>query len=427
MLKRKLYSELLNWKSERLHNHCDKYILITGASQVGKTYLVKQFANAEYESFIDINFRKQPQLKKMFEDSSEDIVKKITANIRDVNFVEGKTLILLDEIQYAKQVVRSLDYMARDMRFDLVVISPTGIDTDENARRLTLYPFDFEEFLWANGFEKKTTDSLHARFEANEPLPLAYHNRLANLFREYIVVGGMPEVVYSFYEHRDFAKVMKLQQNILVKYRAEIAKSNTERRAGLINKCYNSIPKQLNSELKKFKYSRVEKGQTKRKYGTSVDWLLEAGYVIPSYNAINASVPLEESSNKSQFKLYLNDVGLLTCIYGFDTKRHVLNNVVKGNVRTAIYENIVAESLRARGYNIYYHKPDDNHEVEFIIEKDSEAIPIEAKVGSRVSVSMSNYITKFKPGTAYKLTEEIGQQSEDTQIMPYYGVVFALS
>ena len=427
MLKRKLYSVLLNWKKERLSNHCNKYILITGASQVGKTYLVKQFANAEYESFININFRKQPQLKKMFEDSSEDIVKKITANIRDVNFIEGKTLILLDEIQYAKEVAESLDYLGRDMRFDLIVIGSMGTEADENMRKLTLYPFDFEEFLWANGFDEKTTGSLRVRFQSNETLPLAYHNRLANLFREYIVVGGMPEVVHSFYEHRDFAKVMKLQQNILAKYRAEIATNNTERRAGLINKCYNSIPRQLNSELKKFKYSRVEKGQTKRKYGTSVDWLLEAGYVIPSYNAINASVPLEESCNMSQFKLYLNDVGLLTCIYGFDIKRHVLNNVVKGNVRTAIYENAVAQSLVACGYNIYYHKPDDNHEVEFIIEKEGEAIPIEAKTGSKVSVSMSNYITDYEPSMVYKLTEEIGKQSEDIQIMPYYGVIFALS
>ena len=428
-MERKLMANLYDWKISK-HR---KPLVLWGARQTGKTWLMREFGKRYFDSVVYISFYNNKKISQIFE-TDYDIKRIINALEIElhVNIVPGVTLLIFDEVQYAPKVLESLKYFCEDAADYAVVCAGSllGVALHEGVSfpvgkvdELHLYPMSFEEFLCANG-EERLADYCK---DYHMPEVTDFSERYVKLLKAYYIVGGMPEVVYSFYEHRDFAKVMKLQQNILVKYRAKIAKSNTERRAGLINKCYNSIPKQLNSELKKFKYSRVEKGQTKRKYGTSVDWLLEAGYVIPSYNAINASVPLEESCNKSQFKLYLNDVGLLTCIYGFDTKRHVLNNVVKGNVRTAIYENAVAQSLVACGYNIYYHKPDDNHEVEFIIEKDNEAIPIEAKAGSRVSVSMSNYITKFKPGTAYKLTEEIGQQSEDTQIMPYYGVVFALS
>ena len=391
---------------------------------MGKTYLVRDFANNEYESFVNINLRKQPQLAKIFDGSGDSLVKKITANIRDVNLIPDKTLILLDEIEYAKDIDGLLVQLSKAAGYDFLVVGYPVANISDEASALTLHPLDFEEFLWANGFDEKTTDGLKKRFLRNEPIPLSYHNRLENLFREYIVVGGMPEVVQSFANHRDFAKVDKLQREIMVKYRADIAASNTERRAELIKKCYDSVSKQLSSELKKFKYSRVEKGQTRRKYGTSVDWLIDSGLVIPSYNVPKPSVPLDEHCNKSQFKLYLNDTGLLTSIYGFDVKRHILNNVVKGNVRSAVYENAVAQALTARGYSIYYHKPDDNHEVEFIIEKNGEIIPIEVNGKKTVSVSLSNLISEYALPTSYKLTPSPGEIFNSTRIVPYYNVLF---
>ena len=438
MLKRKIYDELLKWKNDRNINRLDKCTLLRGESQVGKTFIVRDFANREYESFININLKKQIPLRKIFDKSDEDVFKKISANIRDVRLIPGRTLILLDEVEYCDNAVNALQYLAKDRRFDVIAIAKGfGVSGKYGTERqsysagdqdyineIVVRPLDFEEFLWANGFDESAIDNLREYMEEDKPMSMGYHNKMENLFREYIVVGGLPEVVNDFSNNKDFGKVMKLQQEILTKYYDKIAEYPKEKQRQLIKRCYDSIPKQLNNELKKFKYSRIERGQTKRKYGKSVDWLIESGLVMASYKTVKPKAPLNENYNDSQFKLYINDTGLLTCMYGFEVKRAILNDNVKGNVRTAVYENIIAQCITANGYDLYYHKPDDNYEVEFIVEKNGEPIPIEADSKKGVSVSLENYIDEYKPHLAYKLTGEPKKIVGDVVCLPHYFAVF---
>ncbi len=425
MLKRKAYEQLLDWKKERKNELSRNCILIKGQCQVGKTYIVKEFGNREYESFVNINLKKQPPLSAIFDSSSEDVIKRITAYMPNARLIPGKTLIFIDETELCENAFKALKFLATDLRFDVIASGDIlDWDSEDHIKEITLYPLDFEEFLWASGFEEKSLRSLREYTDSGEPIPQGLHRKYENLFREYLVVGGMPEVVNDFTNYKDYARVTHLQEKIIDRYYGDIEEKAKGKQKKLVKKCYDSIPKQLSSELKKFKYSRVEKGQTKRKYGKSVDYLIKTGFVTPCYNIEEPGVPIIEHSKENQFKLYLNDTGLLSCMYGFSTKRDILNDTVKGHIRTAVYENGIAQCLTGSGYDLYYYKPDDNHEVEFVLEKEGNTFPIEVKTGKAVSTSLKSYIDGFNPGVAYKLTGERNAIDGITKILPHYAILF---
>jgi len=442
MLKRKVYSELVNWKKQRHEEKKQKCLLIKGARQVGKSFIVNEFGNNEYDSFICIDFFKQKQLKQIFDGelSSEEIYKRITANIPGVKLIPGNTLIFLDEIQCCGNARTALKFLAEDMRFDVIASGSLlglsyGQDDDDEVEepsslpvgyenQITMYSLDFEEFLWAYGYDSETINGLKEYMGTDNQIPESIHNKFENLFREYMVVGGMPEAVMDFAEHKDFNRVMEIQQNIIALYQDDISKHAKGREKQLVRMCYEAIPRQLAKELKKFQYSTVEKGQTSRKYGGSVKWLKDSCLVNACYNVYEPYIPLEANAKNEQFKLYINDTGLLTCMYGFETKRALLNNTLKGNVKGGLYENIIAESLVKRGYNLYYYKPDDNHELEFLIEKDGEVIPIEVKAGNTASVSLNNFINDYSPSVAYKLIANRNGKVDVKEVLPHYFVLF---
>ncbi|MBQ7562870.1 MAG: DUF4143 domain-containing protein [Lachnospiraceae bacterium] len=188
--------------------------------------------------------------------------------------------------------------------------------------------------------------------------------------------------------------------------------------------CYDAIPRQLAKELKKFQYSTVEKGQTRRKFGGSVKWLKDSNMVNACYNIHEPYIPLMANENEDQFKLYINDTGLLSAIYGFETKRAILNNSIRGNARGGLYENVIAECLVKRGYSLHYYKPDDSHEIEFLIEKNGEVVPVEVKAGNAASPSLNHFIEDFSPSVAFKL---IGNRNGRTGVkvtLPHYFIMF---
>ena len=435
MLKRSVYSELLIWKYQRREEGEHKSLLIKGAKQVGKTFIAKNFGKEEYESYIYINLRKMTSLYCIFqgEITAEEIIKRITANIPNVTLVPKKTLIILDEIHYIDNANKVLQVLSDDMRYDTIAIGRIDSDSDINdtyIREITMYPLGFEEFLWSYGFDPKTIKGMAKYLEDSTEIPESIHNKFQNLFREYIVVGGMPEAVQDFAKNKDFSRVIEIQKKIISAYQTDIETSLNSKKSTLVKRCYNSIPNQLNNELKKFKYSKVEKGQTKRKYGSNILWIIDAYMCYSCYNVNNTRILPLENAKKDQFKLYINDTGLLTCMYGFETKRGILNDTIKGNVRSAIYENVIAQCLTYNGYDLYYYKPDDNHEVEFIIEKDGEVVPIEVKVGNRISVSMEGIINDSTINTAYKCigkrnnTREKSNVGSKVRIIPYYLVMY---
>ncbi|MCR5625370.1 MAG: ATP-binding protein [Lachnospiraceae bacterium] len=442
MLKRKVYSELLKWKEKRKNNKLKKCLLIKGARQVGKSFIVREFGNKEYESFINIDFFEQKSLKQIFAGAltSEEIYKRITANIPNVKLVPGSTLLFLDEIQRCGNARTALKFLAEDMRFDVIAsgsllgLSYGEEDDDEveepasipvgYENQITMYSLDFEEFLWAYGYNDETIENLRQYLTSDKQVPKSIHEKFEEIFREYMVVGGMPEVVMDYVENKDFTRVNEIQEDIISLYHDDISKHAKGKKKQLVRKCYDAVPIQLAKELKKFQYSTVEKGQTRRKYGGSIQWLKDSSLVNVCYNVSQPLIPLMANAKEEQFKLYINDTGLLTCIYGFETKRAILNNTIKGNAKGGIYENIISECLVKRGYKLYYYKPDDNHELEFLLENDGEIVPLEVKAGNQSSVSLNNFINDFKPHVAYKLISNRNGTDGVKKILPHYFVLF---
>ena len=442
MLKRKIYSRLLDWKHRRHHEHIKKCLLVKGARQVGKSFIIREFGQREYESFVCIDFFRQPDLKYIFDGdlTAEEILKRITAHIRDFRLIPGSTLIFLDEIQRCGNARTAIKFLAEDMRFDVISSGSLmgltyGEDDDETTEvpasvpvgyetQITMYSIDFEEFLWAYGYDDSAVSVLRSYFESGETIPEAVHQKYESLFREFMVVGGMPEVVADFAVHKDFNRVDSIQNDIIAEYRDDIAKHAKGREKQLVRMCYDAVPKQLAKELKKFQYSTVEKGQTRRKYGGSVQWLKDSEIVNACYNIHEPYLPLMANANEEQFKLYLNDTGLLCCMYGFETKLAVLKDTIRGNARGGIYENIIAECLLKQGYTLYYFKPDSEHEIEFLIEKNGEVIPVEVKAGNNPTVSLNQFIEEFEPSAAYKLIGGRNGRAGAKITLPHYFVMF---
>lgn len=437
MLKRKIYQKLVDWK--RTHkNNC---LMVEGARQVGKTYIIREFGKKEYESFIEINFIKNQELKQIFNGSldADSIYKRMSAMINGVNFVKGNTLIFLDEIQACGNARTALKFLAEDGRFDVITSGSLlgltyGEDADENTEEpesvptgyemfLTMYSLDFEEFLWAEGYENGIS-YLRELFDNKEKVPFALNEKYETLFREYMVVGGMPEVVADYVENHDFTKVVAIQEKILENYRFDISKHAKGAEKNKVRRCYEAIPRQLAKEITKFQYSTVEKGQTSKKYGGSIQWLKDSNIVNPCYNIHGPYLPLMANADENQFKLYINDTGLLCAMYGFETKKAVLENVIKGNAKCGIYENIIAEILVKNGYELYYYRPDDSNELEFLIEKNGEVIPVEVKAGNTATKSLNRFIEKYKPTVAYKIVDGNVGVNENKLTIPHYMVMF---
>ena len=438
MLQRKAYDFLLKWKKE--HNH--KCLMVKGARQVGKTYLIRQFGNNEYKSFIEINFIKQRELKAIFEGelSAEEIYKRMTAQISGIRLIAGETLIFFDEIQNCGNARTAVKFLAEDGRFDIISSgSLLGLTYAEDADNdveepesvptgyedfYTMYSLDFEEFLWAEGYDENAIEILKSYFDRLEAVPYALNEKYEQLFREYIVVGGMPEAVADYVENHDFNRVTHIQERIIENYRFDIAKHAKRAEKVKVKACYDAIPKQLAKELKKFQYSTVEKGKTSKKYGGSVQWLADSALVHVCYNVHEAYLPLNANAVVEQFKLYINDTGLLCAIYGFETKRAILMNTIQGNAKGGIYENIISESLIKKGYRLYYYKPDDLHELEFLLEKDGEVVPVEVKAGNNPTISLNSFIKQYNPSKAYKFINGNVGLYEQKITLPHYMVIF---
>lgn len=442
MLKRKIYDELLDWKNKRKAEKVKKCLLVKGARQVGKSFIIKEFGKNEYKSFVCIDFFRQPALKSIFDGdlTSEEVLKRLTANIRDFRLISGDTLIFLDEIQRCGNARTAIKFLAEDMRFDVISSGSLmgltyGEDDDEETEvpqsvpvgyesQITMYSLDFEEFLWAYGYDETAISVLRSYYESGETVPESIHNRYESLFREYMVVGGMPEVVADFAENKDFNRVNTIQSDIIAEYRDDISKHAKGKEKQLVRMCYDAVPKQLAKELKKFQYSTVERGQTRRKYGGSVQWLKDSEIVNACYNIREPYLPLMANAKDDQFKLYINDTGLLCCMYGFETKLAILNDTLKGNARGGIYENIISECLIKRGYTLYYFRPDSEHEIEFLIEKNGEVIPVEVKAGNNPTPSLNSFIDDFSPSLAYKLIGGRNGKVGVKTTLPHYFVMF---
>ena len=442
MLRRKMYDQLLSWKSEKRERSIKECLLIKGARQVGKSFIVEQFGKENYESFIYINFIARPELKKAFEGSKdpERIYSNLSIYLPNFKLIPGSTLFFLDQIQNCGVARTALKFLASDPRYDFIASGSLlgleyGEDGDEGVEvpesipvgyesEIIMYPLDFEEYLWAKGYNGKHIGQLKESFDRKERVDDSVNDKMEELFREYLVIGGMPEVVAAFAKRGDFNEAFRIQDKILSDYRNDISKHAKGEEKLKVNACYESLPKQLSREMKRFQYSLVEKKKTSRKYGGSVKWLKDSSLVNACYNVSNPEIPLLAFEKEDQFKLYLNDTGLLTELYGRETKVAVLNNTIKGNGKGAIYENVVSQLLTAKGYKLHYYRPDDNRELEFVIEKGGEVVPVEVKAGNTASTTLNSFISDFKPSVAYKVVRGNVGLVDVKFTIPHYMVMF---
>ena len=439
MIKRKMYKYLINWKQKK-----DKSaLIIKGARQVGKSYLVREFGRNEYEGYIEINFLKNPLYKNIFKDdlSAEEIFKRLSAYIPNLKIIPFKTLLFLDEIQVCAEARTAVKFLVEDGSVDVISSgSLLGLsyleDDDKNVteptslpvgyeEQITMYSLDFEEFLWAKGYNDDAIAYLKDFYISNKEVPKELNDKYLELFREFMIVGGMPEVVQTFIDTNNFQEASKIQGKILADYQDDISKHAKGQEKIKVRQCYDSIPKQLAKEYKKFQYSVVEKGKTSKKYGGSIKWLCDSSLVNKCSNVNEAYIPLLAYEMDDQFKLYLNDTGLLLYLYGPETKLAILNNTLKGNAKGGIYENIISESLLKRGYKLYYYKTQNSSmEIEFVIEKNGEVIPIEVKAGNDSTPSLNSFINKYHPKVSYKFVNGNVGFLDGKKTLPHYMVMF---
>ena len=437
-LRRKMYARLKEWKENRSAD-C---LLIKGARQVGKTWLVREFGKREYESFIEINFLENPGLRVIFdgERTPETICKNITANIPGAAIIPGKTLIFLDEIQKCANARTALKFLAQDKRVDVIASGSLlglayGQDADRDVKEvesipvgyeqpITMYPLDFEEFLWAYGYSADAIAYLREFYDSKTKVPDQLNEKYEALVREYIVVGGMPEAAADFMDNKDFGRVQMIQDKILSSYADDISQHAKGAEKVKVRNCYDSIPRQLARENKKFKYSEVEKKATARKFGDSIQWLHDASLAGICCNVSTPLLPLNAYEKDNEFKVYLNDTGLLMAIYGFATKQAMLGGKLTGPAKGGIYENFVAQTLLRNGYSLHYYKPDDNSELEFVIEKNGEVVPVEVKAGNTATVSLNKFAERFAPSVAYKIAGSNVGLSGTKYTIPHYMAMF---
>lgn len=439
MIKRKMYKYLINWKQRK-----DKSaLIIKGARQVGKSYLVREFGRNEYESYIEINFLKNPLYKNIFKGdlSAEEIFKRLSAYIPNLKIIPFKTLLFLDEIQVCAEARTAVKFLVEDGSVDVIssgsLLGLSYLDDDDKnvteptslpvgyEEQITMYSLDFEEFLWAKGYKDDAIAYLKDFYISNKEVPKELNDKYLELFREFMIVGGMPEVVQTFIDTNNFQEASKIQGKILADYQDDISMHAKGQEKIKVRQCYDSIPKQLAKEYKKFQYSVVEKGKTSKKYGGSIKWLCDSSLVNKCSNVNEAYIPLLAYEMDDQFKLYLNDTGLLLYLYGPETKLAILNNTLKGNSKGGIYENIISESLLKRGYKLYYYKTQNSSmEIEFVIEKNGEVIPIEVKAGNDSTPSLNSFINKYHPKVSYKFVNGNVGFLDGKKTLPHYMVMF---
>ena len=431
MLQRKATAFLESWKATK-KNEC---LLIRGARQIGKTFTVREFARNNYENLLEINFESQPELRAAFDGNLDvpNLIREITLRMPGVTFVPRKTLLFLDEIQACPQARTALKFLAQDDSFDVIATgSLLGINYKEVSsipvgyeRQYEMHSLDFEEFLWALGIQADAIESLHGSFDRLEAVDASTNSVMQKYLREFMVIGGMPAVVNVFIASNNYNLVHEEQQKILNDYLNDIAKYAPTADKPKARNCYLSIPRQLARDNTKFKYGEIEKGGTSRKYANCLDWLRDANLVRYCYNVVPPNFPLAAYVRPEQFKIYMNDIGLLVSMYGYEMKQALLTDSLSGSAKGGIYENLIADFLIKKNYPLYYFKRDDSSsEVEFLIEKDCSVVPLEVKAKKGDTSSLDTLLKKEGTKYGYKLTGGNAGIAGKKRTIPHYMAMF---
>ncbi len=387
MLKRKIENVLKEWKNTPNKSP----LIIKGQRQCGKTFSVRRFAEENYKQVVYLNFLKNPNYISIFNGSLEvnDLIIMMSALLGDeATFVPYETIIILDEIQDCPEARTALKFFKEDGRFDVIGTGsllgvkgygkqpksvPVGSET-----LIEMKPLDFEEFLWANGIGEQIIKTLKKCLETATPVPEALHNKMQELMLQYTVVGGMPEVVQKFVDTKQMNAVLTLQRDIIRSYEDDMVKYADDKDKPLIRECFQSIPKQLSKENKKFQYSVVKKGATAAKFAGSLQWIEDAGIVSRCYNLELPELPLDGNAMQDVFKVYMNDTGLFVSMLEDGTQYDILQGNLYG-YKGAIFENLIADIFVKMGRKLYYYHKDSGLEIDFVTRYKSGCYLVEVK------------------------------------------------
>lgn len=432
MLKRKAAEQLAEWK----HENSNKALLVMGARQVGKTYLIEEFTRENYENVVKFDLVDQTDILDAMNNvsSSQELFMVISA-YAGANLVPGKTVIFIDEIQECKDALTLVKYLVQRGDYDYILSgSLLGVELKDlrsapvgYVRILEMYPLDFEEFCWANGVGEEAWSEVYRAFTEGQPVMDALHNRFLTLFHWYLLVGGMPQPVAEFIHSHDVAALQAKQTDILSLYHYDIAKYATRNKKLVIREIFDQMPSQLDSQTKRFNFSTLAPKGTYERYQDDFIWLVDAGVAIPIRNVSEPKKPLRLVEDRSFFKLFMNDVGLLSAACGMDVARSLVSNDFNVNYGS-IYENAVAQELHAHGMGGYFFRNRKLGEIDFVVQFNGAVLPLEVKSGKTYKrhSALNNVLKTPNYGIekAVVLCEQNVHQEGKIMYCPVYMVAF---
>lgn len=431
MLKRKIIKELETWKKE----YKNKALLIKGARQIGKTTTVRQFAKANYKNFVEINFEQTPIARQAFEGNLD--ARSILINLSAMGFgplEPGKTLIFFDEIQSCPKARTAIKFLVEDGQYDYIESgSLLGINYKDVSsypvgfeHELDMYPLDFEEFLWACNINEDVVNMLKDCYERLQPIPSFLHEQIMQRYRQYLIVGGMPEVVMTYLNNEDFNKTIANQKDILSGYRNDISKYAGNEKL-LVKSIFDAIPGQLSKQDKRFILASIEKNASQRKYGAPTQWLVDAGMAYYSFNVGSFELPFQSHENLRLYKLFFVDSGLMCTMMLGNIQAQVLTGDISIN-EGALTENYVATEFAKHGIPLYYYDRKSKHELDFIFPENGKISIVEVKSGK--DYKQHNSLNMAQSLFADKINRRLVMSSNNLEVedgiiyLPFYMSMF---
>lgn len=429
-LTRKIDTFLSDWKNDKEHNP----LIVKGARQIGKTESILHFAGTNYDSVIYINFVEEPQYKNIISEGykPEQICKNISRLNTEARFIKGKTLLFFDELQEFPDIATSLKFFKLQGYYDVICSgsllgvnyrkvesNSVGYKTDFEMRSM-----DFEEFLWAKGYEREIGNELLEHLIERKPFSALEQNLYMGLFRDYCLVGGMPALVSRHIMTGTFEGVLEMQRQLVADYKEDVRKYAEGVEQTRILNVFNRIPVQLGRDNKKFQISKVAPGAKNKDYWGCVEWLNDAGIISTCYCLNFPELPLKGNYDDSKYKIYFADTGLLIALLDDEAQEDLRRNCNLGTYKGALYENIVAEALTKSGYDLFYYKRQDSTlEEDFFVRTKDNLVPVEVKAGNASAKSLQTLIKSEKyPDIKWgiKLVDgNIGYRN-DVLTLPYF-------
>ena len=429
-LERKIDKFLSDWKK----NNDRKPLIVKGPRQIGKTESIKRFAQNNYKSVIEINFVTSEKYKMITSDGydTDSIIKNIALIDPSNKFIPNETVIFFDEIQEFPDIATSLKFFNIDGRFDVICSgsllginykriesNSVGYKTDYN-----MYSFDFEEFLWAKGYNDDVINEMLKTMLELKPFSELQHTIFSSLFLDYCVLGGMPAVVKEYIKNKTFEGTLEIQRQLIADYQEDIRKYAVGLDQTRITNVFNSIPVQLAKENKKFQLSKIEKGARFKDYRGCIEWLQDAGMIHMCYCLNNPELPLKGNYDPDKFKIYFCDTGLFVALLDDEAQEDLRANKNLSVYKGALYESIVGEALVKSGYGLYYYKKDNGTlEQDFFVRTSNSLIPLEVKSNNNRSKSLSALVSNEKYSDieyGIKLCAGNIGFSNDIYTFPYY-------